>query len=165
MCPPCGTVAYCSETGMPFQDETGCGFKQRCAQEPAACRIEFGTFLERFHCQDYHSITLGHGEQGRCLPERLDTGIGTTQERQIRSCDAKLDRDLCWYGTWSRVREMQRILCRTRGKSPIGRGIGRSTGIHQCRTCSSHLMACQMAVVQRRSHSRYPQEAFTRCPA
>ena len=99
---------------MPFQDETGRGFKQRGAQKPTACRIEFSTFLERFHSQDQHPITLCRGEQGRCLPERFDTGIGTTQQRQIRPCDAKLDRHLCWYGTGGCVGEMQGVFCLTR---------------------------------------------------
>jgi hypothetical protein len=74
-------VAHCGETGVPFQDETGCGFEQWCPQEPTACLIEFRTFLKRFHSQDKHPITLCRGEQGGGLPERLNTGISTTQER------------------------------------------------------------------------------------
>src|SRR5919197_2544482 len=98
MGPPVGTVAHGGETGVPFQDETSGGFQERRTQEPTASRIELGAFLERFHAQDQYPVTLCRGEQGRCLPERLDTGIGTTQERQIWSCDAKLDGDLCWDG-------------------------------------------------------------------
>src|SRR5712691_9265902 len=100
-------VAHLCKAGMPFQNNTGRGFEQRCAQQPTACRIQLGAFLERLHTQDQHPITLRRGEEGRRLPECLEASIRTAQERQIRPRDAELDSDFCWDSTWGSVGKMQ----------------------------------------------------------
>src|SRR6266849_7903719 len=107
-------VAHFCKAGVSFQDETGRGFEQRCAQEPPACRIQHDAFLECFHAQNQDPITLRRGEEGRCLPKCLEASIRTAQERQIRPRDAELDGDFCWYSTWGSVRKMQGVFCPTR---------------------------------------------------
>jgi hypothetical protein len=96
---------------MPFQDQARCHFREWGTQEPAAGGIQLSAFLKCFNSQDNNTITLRCGEQGDCLPEGLDPGIGTTQEGQIRPGNAELDTDFAWHGTGGSVGKMQRGFC------------------------------------------------------